>query len=339
MSNSVPTVETSPAQRPARTSRVRTVFSAVCLTLAVLIAPVIVTSTAAGIALTNTDRFVDTFAPVATDPELQAVVSQTLGDAAVEAVAQHDPAGALERYLKDSGASQAVQLSARLLGAYALQGLETAARENIDTFVSSENFATLWAASLSTVHRTLVGAVADEADDALLRLDADGTMWLNSTVVAQAAVDFVEPRSSTIAGFIPTENIADVKLAQDPAFAQVRTIARSVPLLITVPLAVGVILLAAGVVLAQRRWRALAWTAGAASLVIALFGVVVGSISMAADTPQRAVIGAFVVQVQELISGPAIVVALILAVATLAGSAGALIVRKATPRDGAPVEI
>ncbi|MGF3054336.1 hypothetical protein ACQUSY_10310 [Microbacterium sp. YY-03] len=38
-------------------------------------------------------------------------------------------------------------------------------------------------------------------------------------------------------------------------------------------------------------------------------------------------------QAQQLISGPAVVVALVLAVATLIVSAGGMIVRNATPRD------
>ncbi len=75
-------------------------------------------------------------------------------------------------------------------------------------------------------------------------------MWLNSTVVAQAAAEFVAQRSQTIADFIPAEGIADVKLAQDPVFAQVRTAARAVPLLITVPLIVGAVVLAVGIAVA-----------------------------------------------------------------------------------------
>ena len=329
------------AQQSRRTgrSRARGISSAIFLTLAVLLAPVIVTSVSAGVVLTDTDRFADTFAPVANDPDLQAAVSQAVGDAAVNAVAQHDPVEALEAYLKEAGASPAVQMSARLLGAYALQGLETSTRDKIDTFVASDTFAALWTGALRTVHQTITGAVANDTESSLLRLDADGTIWLNSTVVAKAAVEFLEPRSAMVAGFIPTEDIADVRLAHDPAFAQVRTAARSVPLLITVPLVAGAVVLAVGILLARRRWRALAWTAGAASGVMVVFGIIVGSLTLPADTPQQAIIRAFVLQAQELISGPAVTVALILAIATLIGSVGGLIVRNATPRDAAPTEI
>lgn len=324
---------TSVAQR----GRVRAIVSTVFLALAVLITPVIVTSVAVGVTLTDADRFTRTFAPVAHDPELQAVVSKTLGDAAVDAVAQHDPAGALERYLKESGASAAVQLSAKFLGASALQALETSAREHIDSYVASDNFARLWEGSLRTVHRTLTGAVTDENPSALLRLDADGTLWLNSTVVSQAAADFVADRAPTVADFIPTEDIADVRLAQDPVLAQVRAAARSAPLLITIPLVVGAVLLAVGVVLARRRLRALAWTLGVASAVLVAFGVIVGGLSLPAQTPQQAMISAFAAPVQALISGPAVIVALILAVATLAVSGGTFLMRNTTePVDVAP---
>lgn len=328
----------SQARRATGASRVRAVASAVLLTLAVILAPIVVTSVSAGMVLSDTDRFADTFAPVAADPQLQAAVSQGLGDAAVNVVAQSNPAESLEQYLKESGASQAVQLSARYLGSYVLQALETAVRENLDAFVSSEQFAQLWEGSLRTLHHTMTTAVGDQADTAVLRLDESGTLWLNSTVVAQAAVTFLETRTPTIVEFIPTEGIADVRIAQDPAFAQVRTAARSVPLLITVPLVALAVVLVAGVLLARRRWRALAWTAGAASLVMVLYGIAVGSFELPHETPEQAIISAFMVPVQGLIAGPAVTFALITACATLVGTAGVLFVKKATPRDAAALD-
>ncbi|MCS0599668.1 hypothetical protein NX794_00195 [Streptomyces sp. LP11] len=222
----------------------------------------------------DTDRYVATVAPLATDPAVQ--------DAAVrritEAVSARDygkvAAGELAAWLRSQGLGPRATDAIRSLGPRLDSVVDDATTKIATRVVDSEAFATVWRTANRTAHNVVVHALTGEGRGAVGV--SDGTVTLNvGTAVDRVKQDLVE------AGLKPAEKIPQVDkefvLFQSDELATFRTAAHLLDVVGNWLPVIVVVLGAAGVLLAHRRRRALARTAlGAAfaCLVVALALVV-----------------------------------------------------------------
>ena len=141
------------AGAPPRRSRAVLAFALILV--GVLLAPVAVVTSWARWTLTDTDRFVATYAPLSRSPEVRAyVVDQTMQ--AVDAQVDID---GLTQQLMDGlialGTGPRATVALQTLRSTAADGLRSLIRDGVTDVVSSDQFDAAWAESLRLAHGQL----------------------------------------------------------------------------------------------------------------------------------------------------------------------------------------
>jgi hypothetical protein len=122
--------------------------------------------------LMNTENWVETVAPLASEPAIQDAVATTLSDSVLGAI---DVGGLLERYLPDD----ALPLAAPLGGA-----VETFVRAQVVDFTRSDAFVTAWVEANRLGHSAVVAAVTDREGGVLT--NQSGTVAIQLGPVTEA---------------------------------------------------------------------------------------------------------------------------------------------------------
>ena len=265
--------------------RSRAVLAVVLILLGVLLAPVAVVTGWAKWTLTDTDRFVATYAPLSNSPEVQAYVV----DEAMAAVDAQVDLGRLTQELVDGlialGTGPRATTALRTLQATATDGLRSMIRDGVTEFVASDRFDEAWAEALRIGHTQLIGTLTNDPA-AVATISEDGSLGIPlGPIVERVKASLVE-RGITVAGRIPPVNRTIVLVQSD----QLPT----VQLAYGITVAVGtwlpwvvLALLVGGVLVANRRSRAVLWAAGGFALAMALLAIAfaVGRIALVAAVP------------------------------------------------------
>jgi len=247
----------------------RTPVVVVCVLLSALLAPLAIVATWAHDEVSDTDRYVETVAPLADDPAVQEAVSSRitallLGYLDIRAVTS-DAVDALAA----RGVPENVAASLRALGTPLANSIESFVSQRVTRLVQSQEFSDAWAQANREAHGQMVAVLTGERDGAV-QVEGD-TVTLNLAVV----VDAVKQRLIN-AGFALAERIPEVQaeftLFESADLARAQTgfrvlsaLARALPVL-------AVLLLAVAVAVARRRRRTLV----AGSLAIAASMLLLG---------------------------------------------------------------
>ena len=278
-------LRSSPADSPRPRRRSRAVLAVVLILLGVLLAPVAVVTGWAKWTLTDTDRFVATYAPLSSSPEVQAYVV----DESMAAIDARVDLGGLTQELVDGlialGTGPRATAALKTLQSTATDGLRSLIRDGVTEFVTSEQFDAAWAESLRVGHTQLMATLSNDPS-AVATISEDGTLGIPlGPIVEQVKAVLVE-RGITIAGRIPPVDRTIVLVQSD----QLPTLQVAYWLTIAVgtwlPWLV-LALLVGGVLVANRRSRALLWAAGGFALAMALLAITfeVGRIGLLAAVP------------------------------------------------------
>jgi hypothetical protein len=239
-----PTMEAEPAPaRPARGRR-NTVAAVLVLVLACLLAPVSVVAVWAKSQVFDTDRYVETVAPLANDPAVQKMVTTRITDEIFSRVdvegLTSDAIGALQSTLP-----QNVGQNLQALSGVMADGVENVVQGQIGTLVASQQFADAWAEANRAAHDQLVATLSGQSS----ALKVQGT-----TVSVQLApfVNTVKQRLAdrgfALAERIPTVNASFVVLRSNDlprvqrGFDLLNTLGLWLPFLTLALLALGVYL-------------------------------------------------------------------------------------------------
>ncbi|MFE6071251.1 hypothetical protein [Streptomyces sp. NPDC056525] len=248
--------------------------SAVLIVLACILVPVsVLTVWVHDIAL-DTDRYVETMEPLASDPAIEAAAHNRIVQAVDVRVDAKQITADLAAWLQSQGlpprAAQAVKGLAPQLDA-AVTG---AAGKVATRFVESDRFEKVWTTANRAAHAAVVHALTGEGRGAVGV--EEGTVTLD----VGAAVDRVK-EELVDAGVTPAEKIPDVDkqmvLFQSDKLERMQGAAHALDVLGTWMPVLTVLIAAAGVLLAYRRRRALAKTALGAALacLIVAIGLVI----------------------------------------------------------------
>ncbi|MFC9243113.1 hypothetical protein ACFT7S_03410 [Streptomyces sp. NPDC057136] len=252
----------------------RKVASAVLIVLACILVPVsVLTVWVHDIAL-DTDRYVETMEPLASDPAIEEAAHNRIVRAVDVRVDAKQVTAELAAWLQSQGlpprAAQAVKGLAPQLDAAV-----TGAADKVATrFVESDRFEKVWTTANRAAHTTVVHALTGEGRGAV------GVKEGTVTLDVGAAVDRVK-EELVDAGVTPAEKIPDVDkqmvLFQSDKLERMQGAAHALDVLGTWMPVLTVLIAAAGVLLAFRRRRALAKTALGAALacLIVAIGLVV----------------------------------------------------------------
>lgn len=208
--------------RPRGRGRWRAVLSVVCLILAGVLVPLSVVGGWTRAQLVDEQRFVDTFAPLAADPQVQGVIIDQV-DAAVQ---EQVDIPALTDALFDGIGSLDLPPAARsaldLLRAPAASGAQSLVKNTIGELVRSDAFSAVWQQALVSTHRAFVAAATGGEADAIA-ISGAGEIGIQVGPIIASLKSMLTDRGFAIAGMIP-EVDATIVVAQADALALIMPI-------------------------------------------------------------------------------------------------------------------
>ncbi|MEU9713947.1 hypothetical protein [Streptomyces sp. NPDC047976] len=281
-------LEAAAAERPPRRHRTRSLLGTVLIVLGCVLAPLGLLASWTSDIAGDTDRYVTTVAPLASDPDVQAAVANRVTGAVMEHID-------LKALLEDAAPDQRPLLEKALggLGGSLEGALSSFVREKAQEVVASDAFGTVWTDANRAVHTSLVRALTGSGEGAV-RIGNDKVTLDLAPVIEQVKQWLV--RSGLGAAKRIPEIHTDFTLVQSQDIGRVRTGFRLLQLAGTWLPVLAVLLAAAGVLLCARRRRALVAAAlgfAAAALVLGITLTVFRTVYLNAlpDTVSQAAAG------------------------------------------------
>ncbi|MDX6292662.1 MAG: hypothetical protein QOH50_1737 [Kribbellaceae bacterium] len=196
-----------------RSARWRAAAAAVLITLSCLLAPLAVTAVWASRQVSDTDRYVETVAPLANDPAVQS----TIADAVTRAIFSYIniPAITTETLnaISKQGLPPRVAANLQALKGPIVNGVESFTRGEVGKVVASPQFATVWKQANQTAHTELVSLLEGKQGGAVSAQNDAVTLNL-APIIAQVKQRLVAD-GYTIANNIPTVNKSIVLVRSD----------------------------------------------------------------------------------------------------------------------------
>ncbi|MDQ1129073.1 hypothetical protein [Microbacterium sp. SORGH_AS_0888] len=291
-------VRSAPAGR-----RWRAWVSALCIVLATLLVPVSVVGGWTRAQLVDEQRFVDTFAPLAKDPAVQALVIDRTSSALDAAIDIDGLTNDLFDGIATLDLPAASQRALGLLRAPAAAGARSAVTSAVTRVVQSDAFATVWNRSLVAAHRALAAA-ATGGDGDVLAISGSGELRVQLGPVIDEVRSTLAQQGFALAAAIPAIDVSIVVARSDaltlvgPLYVLAATVGFVLPL-------VAVALFLLGVLVARRRSTAALGTGvglvlGAGSVAA---GVGIGGVALSLQAPALGVPAATLRAVYDAVVG------------------------------------
>lgn len=232
-----------------RHRRVRWSAAIVLLVIAALLVPVTLMARYARGELLNTDRYVATVAPLASDPAVQTALTDRVTD---EVISKIDVPALIQQATNaiNIGAAPAI---GNLIAGPVEDWLTSFIHKHVAAFVASPTFATLWTEVNRIAHRN-VSAVLTGAQGTALGTKGD-SLVLNIGPIVDAAKTALVSDGFTLASKIPSVNI-QFTLLQDDQLPKIQRYVRLLNTLANWLPWITLLLLAVAVWLAPNRRRA-----------------------------------------------------------------------------------
>lgn len=206
------------APRPARSGRWRAVLSAVCIVLASVLVTVSIVGSWARVQLVDESRFVETFAPLADDPAVQAMVIDGISTAVEEKVDFQGVTDDLFDGIASLGLPPRAAAAIDLLRAPAAQGLQNLVDAAATRLVESDAFSAAWQSALQASHRVLVRTAAGGGD--VVTISGTGELGIELGPIIAQVKQRLADRGVGIASLIP-EIDRTIVIAQSDALTTV----------------------------------------------------------------------------------------------------------------------
>jgi hypothetical protein len=253
----------------------RATGAVVLITLGVLLAPLAVVAHWAQRELTDTDRYLATIGPLAQDPVVQSAIEGRVTDAIMARLDVPSLVGTVSSNLDERGLERASQALTLLEGSVT-SGVENFVGDVTERVVESDAFQSVWLEANRTAHEQLV-AVLQGRPGNVLQLSDEGALTVQlSGIIDRVKAELVD------AGFGIAANIPEVNatftIVQTTELVRLQNAYNAVVMLGTWLPWLSLGLIAAGVLTAVRRWRALmvAGLALAAAMVVLGLGLSIG---------------------------------------------------------------
>ncbi|MCY0945813.1 hypothetical protein [Streptomyces antarcticus] len=254
--------------RPRRV--VKSVVSAVLITLTCILVPLSLLTVWVHDIVLDTNRYVSTVSPLASDPAIEAAAVHRITEAADVRVDGAQVTSDLAAWLESQGLPARVGTAVKALGPQLDSAADAAVSKVATRFVESDRFEKVWTTANRAAHSAVVHALTGQGRGAVGV--EGGTVTLDvGTAVETVKQDLVK------AGLAPAEKIPEVNkqmvLFQSDKLAKIRGAVHLLDVVGNWLPVLTVILGAIGVLLARRRRRALVTTmlcAAAACLILAI---------------------------------------------------------------------
>jgi multisubunit Na+/H+ antiporter MnhG subunit len=202
-------ISTGPPRTRARTG-LRWTAAGLLLVLAALLLLAALLSRYARSQVLDTDRYVETVAPLASDPAIQQEITDQVTEAIfarvdVQALAEDALAnveGGQLGQVGDGALAQVLSALVTRLAPVIANQLENVTREQVGRFVASDQFAGLWVDVNRGAHNGLVAVLTGEGDRALTE-SSNGTVSVNLGPIVETVRQRLIDRGFSIAERIP----------------------------------------------------------------------------------------------------------------------------------------
>lgn len=253
-----------------RTGWWRTAVAAVCITLAALLAPLSVLAVWAHDQVGNTDRYLRTVTPLASDPVVQDAITNRITNEIVTrldvtAVTQEAIDALAQRGLPPRVAASLTALSGPLAN-----GVTSFVHDQVAKIVHSPQFADAWVEANRQAHTQLVALLTGK-DSGTVTVTGDAVQ-INLAAVIDTVKQALVDKGFSLASRLPTVN-AEFTLVQSNdltkaqrGFRLLSALSRWLPIL-------GLLLLAVAVYVAKSRRRALLASGLAVAAGLLLLGI------------------------------------------------------------------
>ncbi|MHA7281636.1 hypothetical protein [Arthrobacter sp. TMS2-4] len=278
---------TPPPVRPRRTGRGRGFLAVLLIVLGALLAPIAVVAAWTKAEVTTTDQFVATVSPLIDEPAFQAY----LVDEITAAVSENIDIETITSDLFDGIATLDLPPRAadalQLLVQPAVQGTESLITSTTEQLIASDGFEQVWGQALRTSHSGLDSALSGDTSGAVVIGDT-GEAGIQLGPIIAAVKQQLTAQGIALADRIP-EVDRTIVVARSDELGQARTAYQAIEVLGFVLPWVAIALLAAGVLVAKRRARALIWAGMvlAIGMMVLAVGVAIGRVTtVTAISPQ-----------------------------------------------------
>ncbi|NUS78582.1 MAG: hypothetical protein HOV70_20615 [Streptomyces sp.] len=253
------------AERRPRKHRLRSFFAALLVIIACVLAPLSVVATWTADVIGDTDRYVKTVQPLASDADIQEAAARRVTDAVMTRLD-------LTTLLSDVAPTERPRLEKALgkLGDSLEGAVRSFVHDKAQAVMASDAFQTIWTEANRRVHSAVDKALTGNGGGAV-HLD-DDTVTLDLAPVVEQVKQRLVDSGMTVAAKIP-EVHTSFTLVKSEDLGQIRTYFRLLQLAGTWLPVVAVVLAAAGILLAGRRRRALITAALGFAVATALLGI------------------------------------------------------------------
>ena len=248
-----------------------TLLAVVLITIGSLLAPAAVVASWARVVLTDTDRFVATYAPLADDPAIQAYITDQTLDVINDQIDIPQITNDVIDGITDLGTGPRATEALELLKGPAASGIESLIRSGVTTFVASEAFANVWESALRLSHTQLV-ALMENNPDAAITVGSRGEIGIQLGPIVDAVQAALVDQGIELASRIPDVD-RTIIVAQYDALPSLQLGYGVASVAGTWLPWIAILFLAAGVLVARRRAVALIWAAVALAASMALTGI------------------------------------------------------------------
>ncbi|MER5932045.1 hypothetical protein [Streptomyces sp. NPDC002054] len=255
------------ADRKAREPhhRWRAFFAALLIVVGCLLAPLAAVAAWASSQIGDTDRYVQTVAPLASDPDVQAAAANRVTNAVMEHI---DIPTLLEGVAPDD--RPLLDKALGKLGDSLENAVRSFVKDKSQDIIASETFEQIWTEANRRIHTAVVKALTGSGDGAVEIKNDSVTVDL-APVVEQVKQRLVE-EGMTAAGKIPQVH-TDFTVLRSDDIGKVKTGFRLLQMAGTWLPVLSVLLVAAGVLLSRHRRRVLVVAALAFAFAVLMLGV------------------------------------------------------------------
>ncbi|MET0787904.1 MAG: hypothetical protein ABWY33_01560 [Cellulomonas sp.] len=243
-----------PPPRPRRKWG-RSTAAVVLILIGALLAPVAVVGSWARGLMVDTDRYVNTVAPIADDPLVQSAVTNRVTLAIVDALnvpeltkQATDAVAGLDLPPVVAGAVQSLQQPLQ-------DAITSFIRKNVTKVVTSDAFSNTWEEANRAAHEQIVATLRGDPE-ALAQISDTGQLTLDITPIIEQVKTSLEQAGFTLVSRIPTINVT-FPIANSADLVRLQNAYRLIDIVGGLLPYLSLGLLAAGVLAAQRRSRAL----------------------------------------------------------------------------------
>ncbi|MEU5999358.1 hypothetical protein ABZ837_16205 [Streptomyces sp. NPDC047197] len=248
-----------------RRHRGRSFLAAVLIVLGCVLAPLAVVASWAADTVGDTDRYVDTVGPLASDPAVQDAVADRATDALMTRID-------LATLLSDAPAADRPRLEKALgkLGDSLESAVRSFVHDKARAVAGSEAFETIWKQVNRQAHSSLDKALTGSGGGAV-KLE-DDTVTLDLAPLVDRVKERLVDEGMTVAGKIP-EVHTDFTLVRSDDIGKAKTYVRLLQLAGNWLPVIALVLVAVGVLLSVRKRRTLVTAALAVAVATGLLGI------------------------------------------------------------------